>query len=319
MTSKDAPAAPRRLIVWAEPGDEALVRDVVACGHFELVAVGCPERGRAAALASALGAAHEDDARRLIATHAADLAWFACSAGIDAERVAQAQEAGLRPFASEPVPAAIQDARPDDPGVEFLPCLRRSPVMLAARDVLESFGTIRGVAIANRCAAGQGRLLGRLYDSVDLVTSLCGQPESVDAALAAPGDGAEAAPDSLRVMRGHLTANLRFADNRCAGLSLSDDAGAWFRGCTLLGDGGCLRIGDDGFEWIGREGRVLDRHRVDPVPSLASVIAGQMLEPPGPAPAPDRRLLLGVCEAARLSCRTGSAELPRLMVEMAGR
>ena len=60
--------------------------------------------------------------------------------------------------------------------------------------------------------------------------SLLGEPETIDAAYIAPGHGkgVHALPgESLRGLEGDLTANLRFADGRAAGLAVSNQGARW--------------------------------------------------------------------------------------------
>ena len=44
------------------------------------------------------------------------------------------------------------------------------------------------------------------------------------------------------------------------------------RGVTVLGDAGCLRISDGGFEWSAADGRVIDHHREDEKQSPGELI-----------------------------------------------
>jgi hypothetical protein len=168
-----------------------------------------------------------------------------------------------------------------------------------------------------RSGPGQGTLFARLFDAMDLVFTLCGVVETMDAALATPLPGV---PDTLAGLHGHLTLNMRFPGNRCACVAVSDRAGAWFRGVTVLGDGGCLRINDSGFDWIAPDADVLESHHDDRILSVGELVGEQISRllkrlDVNEAP-PDNARLLALCEAARLSCRTGQGEAPRKMFEM---
>ena len=90
-----------------------------------------------------------------------------------------------------------------------------------------------------------------------------------------------------------------------------------------MAEGGCLRLDDAGFEWTSQDGDILDSHREKKTLNPGQLIAIQTMrlldkqstsEPP-----PDNAKLLAVCEAARLSCRTGQGEAPRRMLEMLSR
>jgi predicted dehydrogenase len=152
---------------------------------------------------------------------------------------------------------------------------------------------------------------------MDLVFTLCGVVETMDAALATP---LARVPDLLAGLHGHLTLNMRFPGHYCACVAVSDRAGAWFRGVTVLGDGGCLRINDGGFDWLAPDGRLLDSHHEERNLTAGELIGEQIKRMLGGLDTnevpPDNARLLALCEAARLSCRTGQGEAPRKMFEM---
>ena len=167
---------------------------------------------------------------------------------------------------------------------------------------------------------GEGSLFARLFDAIDLLEVLCGDVEMMDAALAGP---LSAPPDSLSGLHGHLTLNMRYSGNCCSCVALSNCAGSWFRGVTVLGEAGCLRIDDQGFEWVAPDGEIIDSDRQKKRATPGELIAVhtirllenlQTTEPP-----PVHAKLLAVCEATRLSCRTGQGEAPRKMLEMLSR
>jgi len=95
----------------------------------------------------------------------------------------------------------------------------------------------------------------------------------------------------------------------------------WHRAVTLLADAGCLRIDDRGFLWQPREGNA-ERQEASDAERGGALVGHQvrrMLERRDHAPAPDTARLLALCEAARLSCRTGHGETPSRMLEMSSR
>ncbi|HVZ93710.1 MAG TPA: hypothetical protein VG797_04295 [Phycisphaerales bacterium] len=267
---------------------------------------------------------------------------------------------GLRLITLEPIPASATDVRRAElwgTAVRIVPLLRDATLFAAAGEALADFGPIRTVSIASRAARADGSLGARLFDAMLIVHSLLGQPESIDASVICPGSvaGVHPAPaDSLALLSGDLTANLRFAGPHAASMSLSDRAGRWFRGVTLLGDAGCIRIDDAGFEVIDPAGTTIDRspgpsgarakgadptgekkssrRKAEPggaapaeknsggtgaIDVLAAAVA-RALDDRSPRPAPiDFSAVLSMCEAAILSARTGQAESPATVQRMA--
>lgn len=268
---------------------------------------------------------------------------FRGAAGADAaldahEAIRLCVERGIRVISFEPVPTALGEARDAAAWgdlVRLVPLLRDARLFAAASDVLANFGPVRSVSFAARSGPGQGTLGARLFDAMLLVHSLLGLPESIDCSIVSPGAsvGLHATPaDSLSRLAGDLTANIRFAGHCAASISLSDRAGRWFRGATLLGESGCLRIDESGFEVIDPSGRTIDRSPAkaptkaargtepDPLASAVDVFAeaiDRVLDERVPRPAPmDLGAVLSMCEAAMLSARTGQAESPATMLRM---
>jgi hypothetical protein len=137
------------------------------------------------------------------------------------------------------------------------------------------------------------------------------------------------AGESLRGLSGDLTATLRFADGRAAGLVASDQGGRWNRTVSLVGAGGRLRIFDDGFEWIGPDGRKLDESRPservrgeEPVSHAAAAIAegiARLLDVGIPEGGPlDHATVLAMSQAVLLSARTSEPESPGTIRHMVG-
>ena len=97
-------------------------------------------------------------------------------------------------------------------------------------------------------------------------------------------------------------------------------AGAWHRSVILLGDSGCLRITDSGSQWLGGEGEPIESDPHAEPMTAGELIAKRMkqiIERPAPAaeaPA-DALRILAMCEAARISARTGDGETPQKVLE----
>lgn len=228
-----------------------------------------------------------------------------------------------------------------------LPLLRHCRAMREAVDLFEHLGPVRTAVFEGWSGPGQGTLGARLFDAMDTLVWLLGAPEQVDAAYVWP---ARARPihattgETLRGLEGDLTANLRFADGRAAAVAVSDRAGRWSRSVTLIGEGGRLRVTDDGaggsggagmgtggFVWLSADGQTVDASRLarrkrgqeerpdEAFVDAASEQVARLLDQRVPAPAPtDYAAVLAAAGAALLSARTGEAESPRTILRMAG-
>ena len=309
-----------RLIAWIEPGQEELIRDAVKCGGFELAAVGSYDTAAGVRLSESLETNRVATLREAVLQDDAGLLWLAAGRRIEPDERRLIREAGLLTITSEPMPGSVAEVLSDSREAvtaRFVPLMRQSPGYRAAREVFEQFGQRQCVNIFLGSAPGQGSLFARLFDAMDLAQTLCGSIEMLDAALCGEMSGV---PETLGGLHGHLTLNMRFSDNRCACAAVSDQAGGWFRAITLLGEGGCVRIEDDGFNWTAPDGHTIDSHREPQLLSPGELVAMQVrrlldhldaTDPP-----PDEAGILTLCEAARLSCRTGQGEVPRKMLEM---
>ncbi|MHC4275431.1 MAG: hypothetical protein ACYSUR_17430 [Planctomycetota bacterium] len=293
-----------RLAVWADPDQETLIEDVVRRGRFDLVTVEAPETGSI----------------RALIRRDADVLWLAAPAALGADERRLLRDATVPVISSIPLPGSAAECAgdPREAAVaRFVPLMRHSPGYRAACEVFEPFGRRQSASIVAGSAGGQGTLFARLFDAMDLVEALCGPAEELDAALWRPRGGV---PETLAGLSGHLTVNVRFRDNRCAAATVSDHAGRWSRQVTVLGEGGRLQIDDEGFEWISPDGRTIDAHRkrgrLGPG-DLVALEARRFMESADAAePPPDGGRLLALCEAARLSARTGAGEVPRKVLEM---
>lgn len=339
----------RRVAVWMAPEQVGLVRRVAEAAEVSVVAAGAIGRGLSQAVATELACKPLDDLRAALASTDADLFWIASpgsfgvgTGGNDATAVSEAHARGVKIATLEPIPAAALDLagggwlegaiRPVDV-LRFVPRARLSESFRGATDVLESFGQVRSMAIDMWSAASECTMGAGLYAALELILALMGEPETIDAACATPSAGQKvhALPgETLRDLHGDLTANIRLADGRAAALFISDQAGCWDRTITMLGAAGRLRVHDDGFEWIGADGEMLDhsrptRKRKDappPLPHAVTAIAdslSRLIDPGVPDAGPSNHAaILAMGQAALLSARTGQGESPATIRRMAG-
>lgn len=358
-----APADRPRAVVWFAPEQAALVEAVVATANLDVTGAGLapavsrmrrdPAREAAPADAASrdwLAQRRIDDLRSALLTSGADVALLAAGSAVestlleDAELCRAASHKGLRIISLAPFPGAARDGERhrDMLGALtgpplFAPLFRRSPGHRVAADAINLFGPLTTLDLSFRSAAGQGALWARLFDAMDFVFALMGRAESVDAAIHGPRaeTGLRLAPgESLRDLQGDLTAHLRYADGKSGAIALSDRAGRWFRGVTLLGESGCLRLEESGFEWLDGAGALVDssgqKKRAASakdagdggLAAAAGAIGEEILRAiegrAGPESPPPLVEILAMCEAALLSARTGQPESPTTVLRMAG-
>jgi predicted dehydrogenase len=202
-----------------------------------------------------------------------------------------------------------------------VPLMRDSPGFRSALDAIAEFRRPECVNICFGAGSGESTLFARLFDASDVLHALCGEAEGIAASLAG---ALGVVPESLGRLHGHLTANLRFTDTTSACLSVSDRAGSWFRMVTLVGEAGMLRITDGDCAWTDASGEPVDTGRSERSFSPGELIGMQIArlldrrDPGAVAPPRDVPNLLAMCEAARVSCRTGQVEAPQRMLQMLG-
>jgi predicted dehydrogenase len=292
------------VLAWLEPEQADLVRAVAARAGLTLTHIGLAPgsaRGRPADAAELFPqAAPVSDLRQALVSAPVKAVLFATPRPADTapgsvgplddpELLATVRGRGVAVLSLEPAPASVLDhASWSQPAggaiVRMVPLLRESGICAALVDVLEQFGAVRTMAVAHRCGLSHGSLGARLYDAMDLVHALMGLPEAIDAAYA-PHTLAGVSPPpvkTLRDLKGDLTANLRFPETRAASLILSSRAGRWFRGATLLGDAGCIRLDEKGFEHTDPSGVLVDWG------GGSRNVTDEAAPPPPPAPARSR-------------------------------
>lgn len=323
QTSPAARAAGRRVIFWCEAGHGDLVEEIRSVAGVEIVGVGSP--AAAADLAARFGVEKSDDLRQAVFAVPHDLLVLLTLRGlVRDERRAIFERAGAT-LTLEPIADDISDsaAPPQGSSLWLVPAMRHGRAMRLLDDLRENLGAIRSVNVMMRCRASRGSLYARLTDAVDAVERLCGPIELLDAAMSGPTTNQ---PESLRDLHGHITVNARFAQNCCAGIHVSDCGGTWARGVTVLAERGCVRMTDHDLEWVDPDGKVVEQATFEPhearaaASSPARLIAEEIeaiLDPRRPTREPyPLPSTLAVCEAARLSIRTGQGESPRKLMQL---
>jgi hypothetical protein len=341
-------------LVWLEPAQRGLVEAIARRAGLAVIAAGAPGGAELGwRLPDGSPAAPITDLRQALATLPIKAALLAATPATgdapltDTDVLRAARPRGIRALSIEPIPSSVAESRAAEAAAwadscRTLALFRDLPALATIDELLAAFGAPRTLAVSFRSGPGHGRLGARLFDAMHTAHSILGTPESIDASVITPvaRSGVRMEPgDSLRSLRGDLTANLRYAGARAASLSLSDRAGRWFRGVALVGEGGCVRMDEQGVERIDEFGQTIEkqappRKRAAPAgaknaplfdePADAAATAAlaqsaaRALDPRAPLPiATDLEAVLSMCEAAILSARTGQPESPGTVVRMA--
>lgn len=343
-------------LAWLEPNQRPLLEAVAAQARLQLIAAGCPSGSARAAAVRIEGAEEFTDLRSVLTSTEARALLLMTGAGAepiaaageqsplrDAELLRVCQSRGIAVLSLEPIPASTSfftDAPAPGPdsarALPMVPLLTHTKVFADALEAMESIGPPRTLNFSAWSGPGQGALGARLFDAAMVVHALLGAPESIDASIVTrvSVSGVRLAPgETIRELRGDMTGNFRFAGAKAASFSLSDRGGRWFRGLTIVGDAGRMRLDERGFESFTSDGASTDasshpRRRSAPssprpdtdagaVDAIAQAIA-RALDPRAPKVAPiDHAAVLATCEAAILSARTGQPESPDTILRMA--
>jgi len=326
-------------VAWLLPAQAPMLREVAAASGITFVAAGSPQKGQSAGVAAELGCEPVDDLRAVLATTNASMLMVAATGSLGEDELravigAASQEgrdgkSALQIISFEPIPGSALDlAKPEFAAdaarvVHLVPSIRVLRGVREAHEAISGLGAIRLVTVETFCSPVQGSLGSRVFDAIDFVRSLMGEPELADAShleagwnSAATQKGSGSALDSLTGLNGEMSLRLRFADGRAAMIAAGDQAPAWMFRAMLLGEKGMLNLADAGFVWTSADGQVLDqierRKRETPskhaaiIESMRRLLDPNMIED---AP-PDHAVVLAVSQAALLSTRTHLAESP---------
>ncbi|MFN9131209.1 MAG: hypothetical protein ACK5XO_00820 [Phycisphaerales bacterium] len=318
------------------------------------------------------GLSGEERPDAVLLMHTGDFGIIPATRDSDADAAADCTTRGVRLLSLDPLPASllslgerdagqgaavvagpeglgsIGDTAASDPAIAGwsmpLGLCRLSPALGQVLTLMESFGPVRTLAVQCLATPAEGTLGARVFDAMDIVHALLGQPETIDAAYIGVHDrGLHPLPgEHLGGLHGDLTANLRFAGGRAAAVVCSDRAGRFEHLLTIIGPGGRIRVFNDGFEWTDARGRKIDESRragarrtstlrkpaIDqsdtPSPG-ASVIVEQVQRVMdlgaaalGGTPIVRYPEVLAMAQAALLSARTGEGERPVTLLRMAG-
>lgn len=265
------PGKSASLIAWLEPTQAEFLRAIALKADLAIVGAGSPSRGQTSLVSSMLSCEPVDDLRQALVEPTADLLLVLTKPELEFAQLAPTtmKIATLEPIPDSALAPVAGDWSPASTGpkatpVHFMPLLRFGEPVRAASELLTSFGEVFAMSHESLSQPGEGSLGARLFAAMDLIHLFIGEPDLIDAAFvpaATPGASASTPGENLTGLHGTITANLRFAGQRSASLTLSNQAARWNNTTTLIGAGGRLRFFDDGFEWLDPKGVKLDEMR----------------------------------------------------------
>ncbi len=339
-------------MIWAMPGQVEMLSGALGRAGVEVVGAGCPVSAQTGTVAQGFGCGVQDDLRHMLSSETPDLVLLAAPGefghrdleyDLGALQVAHSREVAVASL--EPIPGeatvisgtrwgeALQTGAFGE-FVRVVPMVRRGKLIDELMATLETFGVIRSMSVSI-CAPGvYGSLGARVFETMDLVRTLVGVPEIIDASYQVGGqvggnaNGLHQLPgQSLRDLHGTMTAHLRMGDGRGVLMQVSDQVGRSGVSMTIFGDEGEIRVWDGGFRRLDGDGVSIDSFEFekdsDVEPSSARLTEQliQLCSGVGPVRSPvDHASVLAMGHTALLSARTGQGETPetirRLLMEV---
>jgi hypothetical protein len=279
----------KSLVAWIAGDQFDLLREVVAESGLELAAIGSTTIDDAQQLAASLGTHVAGDLRDMLASSGDAVAWIAEPGAYDPSLCPLIRSRTQPTITSTPLAGTLEElgqAVLDEPAARFVPLTRRAAAFGPA---LDEPGSVTALAATLCCDKGQGGLAGRLFDGMDFLLAVLGQPQEVHAIY-----GGARVPASMSDLRGHMHVMVRFEHRRSGALLLSD-TGPWFRIASASTAEDTFTMQDQATE----------------ASLIAAALRSEVL-----TPVPDAAGVHALCEAARLSCLTGSPENPQHIAEM---
>lgn len=337
----------RRTILVLRPEQLALARHTARRAGLVIAQVASPLPGHAQQLAVELDAQPVTDLRAALTTTDAKLALLLAPDAFgdeapDAALLTQPVARGTTIVSTSPIPASaleltgsryLDRARPGLGGhpadaILVAPLLAHAEAIASTRDALATFGPADSVTIRLSVPPALDLLGVRVLGALDLLHSIFGEPERIDAVHAHRGTPTRPPPpgDALRGVAGTISAHLRYAAGASASLLASDRVDAWSLRIDVVGAAGSMTITDIAMTWHDPQGAVVDQW-TSPTQEertshdqAASELAGAITDVlDGPARPPrDHAAVLAAAQALLLSARTAHAESPSAIRRLAG-
>lgn len=354
-TSASKAVKPANAMVWAMPEQVEMLVPVLERIGIQVVGAGCPISAQSGTVAKTFGCDVEDDLRHLLSTQRPDLVLLASTRGF-ADQESELDFAALEHAHSQEVSVATLEPLPTRPGVMtgtgwmdsnharystelavIVPMIRQTNLVDELMATLETFGAIRSMSVSLSAPSSFGSLGARIFEAMDLVRTLVGVPQTIDASFQSAHrvgvtTGIHPLPgQSLRDLEGILTAHLRMPDGRGIVMQITDQVGLSALRLSILGSEGQIMVTDYGFERFDASGKLIDSCQMiklnpqykldlDPIAIRLSEQLIQLCSGVGPVRAPvDHPSVFAMGHAALLSARTGQGETPstirRLLME----
>lgn len=342
-------------MVWAMPEQAEVLIPILKDSGITVTGAGCPDSTKSGAVAKSFGCDVQDDLRHLLSTETPDLVLLASTTGF-ADQDSELDLAALEQAHSREMAVATLEPLPTRPGVmtgtawmdtnharlstelaAVVPMIRQTGLIDELMATLESFGAIRSMSVSLSAPASFGSLGARIFEAMDLVRTLVGVPQTIDASFQSAHrvgvtNGIHPLPgQSLRNLEGILAAHLRMPDGRGIVMQVTDQVGQSVLRLSILGSEGQILVTDDGFERFDTSGNLIDTFRlstsnhqdssiIDPSAIRLCEQLIQLCSGVGPVRAPvDHPSVFAMGHAALLSARTGQGETPstirRLLME----
>ncbi len=282
----------KTLVAWIATNQITLVKEVAKLSNLRIKAIGTSNQSALPDISSTLKAESCSDIRSMISKYEDAILWIAEPGAFDVSLCDLLRNRNVKTITTTPLSGNMDELVQEadkSPAAKYVPLFRRSAGYGEASDDIEQFGQPISAHCTMTCSNEEGTLWARLFDAMHCVNTLFGTPELVQAYL-----HSTKIPEEPCDLVGHMTVNMKFTGSRCATLLLSDQS-HWKRELQMISEEHSLTFGDHDTSFA--------QLICDDIQSSEST----------PADAPR---ILALCEAARLSCLTGSAELPSRVLEM---
>lgn len=338
---RDNPAA--EVTIWTEAPRAGTVRQILAeMGPLvRAIGVGGSRSAELDGLARGLNCPLEDDFRKLMIDRPAEFVLLGGTTDLGPADLLTVLDQGSTVICLEPPAGTFQEldelyapARRRSPAEEptaragrliVAPSMTRSPSWLSAADPAAAIELAESLSLVTVGHPADCSLFARLYDAWQTALSLMLMPDTIDATMVTP---LAEAPESLRLITGHITAHGRLSDGRGLTLQASDQAGSTFRRIDLLGKTGSFHATDDMYVLMNRRGEIIDQWRAEGyVLNFTALVAATWRPLLGRTSGgggggteavnvDHERRVLACCLASLLSSRTGQPENPAKLLSL---
>ena len=330
MTNQEHTHPAHDAIIWTSQQRASLIASVTtSLPNIHTRAVGGPKRAPVGQLADAVGLRSEsiyDDLRKMIIDHPAQFLLLGTGTGVTIDALRAAEKQQIQVISLDPPIddlTALPDATPEPGKGKWwwpLPSWQLSPAWLSAAQPQEELGRIKSLSTVMLGPPESGSLFSRIYDAFDMILTLCGMPNIIDATIISP---LSSPPPYLRELTGHFSAMIKLPKGATATIHASDTSVQWTRRTHAIAETGQLYLADTAYQLWNSAGKLVDsleRTTTQPINAVELITAQwqRMIEHNLTTTGPDPRQVLACCQAALLSARTNAQESPDSMLRLAG-